>query len=74
LDIVKAPVLLIVGSLDTVVLQLNKQALEQLHGEKELVIVEGATHLFEEPGKLDLVAKLSASWFEKHLTPPAFLK
>lgn len=66
---VKSPVLLIVGSLDTDVLQLNRQAFKELKGYKELVVVDGATHLFEERGKLEEVARLAGSWFEKHLVP-----
>lgn len=69
LKAVKAPVLCIVGSLDTEVLELNKQALEELRCHKELVVVEGATHLFEERGKLDEVAKLASAWFETYLKP-----
>ena len=64
---VKAPVLLIVGSLDTDVLQLNKQAFKELRCYKELVVVNGATHLFEEKGKLDEVARLASAWFEKNI-------
>jgi len=64
---VQAPTLLIVGSLDTVVLDLNRQALAAMRGEHELVVVPGATHLFEEPGTLDQVSTLAASWFVKHL-------
>jgi putative phosphoribosyl transferase len=60
---VHAPTLLIVGSLDTVVLDLNRQALTAMHGEHELVVVPGATHLFEEPGTLDQVSTLAARWF-----------
>jgi putative phosphoribosyl transferase len=56
---VRAPTLLIVGSLDRLVLELNQQALEQLRAEKQLVVVTGATHLFEEPGALDEVARLA---------------
>ena len=63
---VRAPTLLIVGSLDRVVLELNQQALEQLRAEKQLVVVTGATHLFEEPGALDEVARLAAEWFSRH--------
>jgi putative phosphoribosyl transferase len=66
---VKAPVLLLVGSLDTDVLLLNKQAFGELRCEKKLVIVEGATHLFEEQGKLDEVARLASAWFKKYLDP-----
>jgi pimeloyl-ACP methyl ester carboxylesterase len=65
---VKAPTLLLVGGLDTEVIELNRQAMAQMKAEKNLVIIPGATHLFEEPGKLDEVAKRSAEWFIKHLT------
>lgn len=64
---VRAPTLLIVGSLDRVVLELNRQALEQLQAEKQLVVVPGATHLFEEPGALEEVARLATEWFSRHL-------
>lgn len=64
---VKAPTLLIIGGLDYEVLQLNREAYEQLGGEKKVEVVEGATHLFEEPGKMEIVSKLAADWFEKHL-------
>jgi putative phosphoribosyl transferase len=64
---VKVPVLFIVGRKDTTVLELNKKALEQIPADKKLKIVPGATHLFEEPGKLEEVAKLSAEWFLTHL-------
>ncbi|OQP44443.1 hydrolase [Niastella yeongjuensis] len=64
---VKAPTLLIVGSRDTQVLGLNNKAFEQLTGEKDMEIVEGASHLFEEPGALHKVADLAANWFEKYL-------
>jgi putative phosphoribosyl transferase len=63
---VRAPTLLIVGSLDGLVLELNQQALEQLRAEKQLVVVTGATHLFEEPGALDEVARLATDWFSRH--------
>lgn len=66
---VKAPTLLIVGSLDFNVLRLNKEALHELHCEKQLEIVEGATHLFEETGKMEMVSELAADWFETHLSP-----
>lgn len=68
LDQVQAPTLLIVGGLDDVVIDLNKQAYARLHSEKELVIVPGATHLFEEPGTLEEVARLAAAWFNKYLS------
>jgi pimeloyl-ACP methyl ester carboxylesterase len=64
---VQSPTLLIVGGHDEVVLELNKEAYRSLRCEKELHIVAGATHLFEEPGALDIVARLAADWFERHL-------
>jgi putative phosphoribosyl transferase len=64
---VMAPTLFIVGGRDTVVLDLNKKAMMQLSAEKKLEIVTGASHLFEEPGKLEEVAKLSTAWFLEHL-------
>ncbi|WP_292931819.1 dienelactone hydrolase family protein [Noviherbaspirillum sp.] len=66
---VQAPTLLIVGGLDTTVIELNREAMAQMHAEKKLVIVPGATHLFEEPGTLDQVTKLAADWFVQHLVP-----
>jgi pimeloyl-ACP methyl ester carboxylesterase len=65
---VKAPTLLLVGGLDTEVIELNRQAMAQMKAEKKLVIIPGATHLFEEPSKLEEVAKHSIEWFTKHLT------
>ncbi len=64
---VRAPTLLIVGGADRPVIGLNEQALEELTAEKQLAIVPGATHLFEEPGTLDEVARLAADWFRRHL-------
>ena len=64
---VMAPTLLLVGGLDTEVIELNRQAMDQMTAEKKLVIVPGATHLFEEPGTLEEVAKVSIDWFLKHL-------
>jgi len=64
---VQAPTLLIVGEHDDQVVQLNRQALTQLRCEKRLVIVPGATHLFEEPGALDEVARLARDWLQRHL-------
>ena len=64
---VKAPVLLIVGGLDTQVIELNRQAIEKLTSVKELSLVLGATHLFEEQGTLPQVANLAAAWFVKYL-------
>jgi putative phosphoribosyl transferase len=63
--------LLIVGGEDTQVIQLNREALAQLHCEKQLVIVPGATHLFEEPAALDEVARLACDWFQRHLVSAA---
>ena len=63
---VKAPTLLIIGSLDTQVIDLNRQAFDQLRCEKKTEIVEGASHLFEEPGTLDIVSNLAADWFDQH--------
>lgn len=71
LNKVDAPVLLIVGNLDEKVLQLNKVAFEQLRCSKELVLVNGATHLFEEKGTLEEVAKLALAWFGRHLNSKA---
>lgn len=64
---VRAPTLLIVGSLDTQVMRLNEEARLQLRCEHELVTVAGARHLFEEPGTLDEVVRLSAAWFDRFL-------
>jgi putative phosphoribosyl transferase len=65
---VRAPTLLIVGGHDYPVIEMNREALAQLPGEKQLVIVPGATHLFEEPGALEEVARLAADWFTGHLS------
>jgi len=64
---VRAPTLLIVGGYDGVVIELNETAYVQLRCERDLRIVPGATHLFEEPGKLEQVARLSSDWFSRHL-------
>jgi putative phosphoribosyl transferase len=65
---VQAPTLLIVGGNDAAVIDLNRQALAELHcREKELLIVPGATHLFEEPGALEEVARVASQWFSGHL-------
>ena len=64
---VQAPTLLIVGGDDTEVLGLNRQALKLIHAEKRLEIIPGATHLFEEPGKLQEAAELAIDWFKKNL-------
>lgn len=65
---VQAPTLLIVGGSDTPVIAMNQEALVQLQVEKQLEIVPGATHLFEEPGTLEAVAQLARQWFEQHLS------
>ena len=67
LEMVPAPTLLIVGGLDAEVLELNRQAFARLSAEKELAVVSGATHLFEEPGTLEQVAELAQKWFSRHL-------
>jgi putative phosphoribosyl transferase len=64
---VRAPTLLIVGGADPAVLDLNRTALAELRCEKHLVVVPGATHLFEEPGALEQVTGLASSWFNTHL-------
>jgi pimeloyl-ACP methyl ester carboxylesterase len=64
---VVSPTLLIVGGSDGAVIRLNEEALGKLQCVKELKIVPGATHLFEEPGKLEEVARLAADWFWRHL-------
>ncbi|MBE0428104.1 MAG: dienelactone hydrolase family protein [Nitrospirae bacterium] len=62
------PTLLIVGGEDHVVIELNKKAFDMIKAEKQLKIIPGATHLFEEPGTLEAVARLAAEWFKKYLT------
>ena len=64
---VTAPTLLLVGGYDDGVIDLNQLAYDQLRCEKEMVIVPGATHLFEEPGTLEAVAMRAAGWFAEHL-------
>jgi putative phosphoribosyl transferase len=66
---VQAPTLLIVGGNDVPVIGMNEQALAQLHVETKLEIVAGATHLFEEPGGLEEVARLAREWFQHYLAP-----
>ena len=68
LPLVTAPTLLIVGGLDTPVIPMNKMAYDKLESVKDMKIVEGATHLFEEPGKLLEVADLAIDWYKKYLT------
>jgi len=69
LSAVQAPTLLIVGGHDALVIDLNKKALSRLRCLNQLVIVPGATHLFEEPGTLEEVARLAKQWFVQHLMP-----
>ncbi len=70
LERVKAPTLLIVGGNDPQVLELNRQALQLLRAHKQLEVIPGATHLFEEPGTLPQVAELALQWFESYLARP----
>jgi predicted alpha/beta-hydrolase family hydrolase len=71
LGMVKSPTLLIVGGNDDVVIEINEQAHLVITAEKEMAIIPGATHLFEEPGALEEVAKLAAKWFRKYLKSAA---
>lgn len=66
---VRAPTLLLVGGADDQVLALNRAALQKLGGPKELMVIPGATHLFEEPGALEDVAEHAAGWFRRYLAP-----
>ncbi len=68
---VTAPTLLIVGGADVTVLDLNEAALRAMRCTKELAVIPGAGHLFEEPGALDQVTDLAAAWFRRHLVGPA---
>ena len=68
LPMVSAPTLLIVGGLDVPVISMNKMAFDELESVKEMKIIPGATHLFEEPGKLLEVADLAIAWYKKYLT------
>jgi dienelactone hydrolase len=70
LPLVQAPTLLIVGGADDEVIALNRAALRRMFAHVQLEIVPGATHLFEEPGTLDEVARLAAAWCSRYLTPP----
>lgn len=65
---VTAATLFVVGGADTQVLDLNREALDELTCTKELAVIEGAGHLFEGPGELEEVAELAADWFERHLS------
>ena len=69
LPLVRAPTLLIVGGRDTEVIRMNTDARSMMRVETSLEIIPGATHLFEEPGALDVVADLAAAWFRRFLTP-----
>ncbi len=66
---VRAPTLFIVGGDDEIVLELNKEALDQMQSgsEKKMIVVPGATHLFEEPGAIEYAARLAREWFSEHL-------
>jgi dienelactone hydrolase len=68
---VRQPTLLIVGGNDPVVIELNRRAMGLMSGEVSLEIVPGASHLFEEPGALERVARLARDWFVRHLRPTA---
>ena len=65
--LVQSPNLLIVGGNDDIVIELNREAYTRLKGKKQLVIIPGATHLFEEPGTLEEVATLATDWFKQYL-------
>jgi putative phosphoribosyl transferase len=64
---VVAPALLIVGGEDEPVIGMNREAFEQIRAQKKLEVVTGATHLFEEPGTLEEVARIAAAWFARYL-------
>lgn len=70
LTLVRAPTLLIAGGCDDVVIQMNKDAMAKLNGIKKMEIIPGATHLFEEPGTLEEVARMAKTWFVSHLKAP----
>ena len=67
LERVAAPTLLVVGSRDQEVIRLNREAMARMRARTQMVLVEGATHLFEEPGTLDKVSELARDWFLEHL-------
>jgi putative phosphoribosyl transferase len=62
----RAPILLLVGGADRAVIEMNSEAEKKINAEKSLVIIPGATHLFDEPGTLEEVARLAADWFTRH--------
>jgi dienelactone hydrolase len=68
---VQAPTLFLIGSRDEMVIELNLQASNQMNCERETVIIPGASHLFEEPGALEDVARLAGDWFLRHVGTPA---
>jgi putative phosphoribosyl transferase len=68
---VRAPTLLIVGGADDAVIEMNREAMARMQGEVKLELVPGATHLFQEPGTLEQVAKLASEWFRRHCLPGA---
>ena len=70
---VRAPTLLIVGGRDVEVLRLNEAAWQRIDCPAEIAVIEGATHLFDEPGALDEVTQLAAAWFSEHLSPTVAL-
>lgn len=72
IDKVTAPTLLIVGELDFHLLEVHKKFYDKLNTKKELAIIPGASHLFEEPKKLDEIGKISAEWFTKFLNHPEY--
>lgn len=74
LERVQCPTLLIVGGLDDIVIDLNREAYDKLKAEKHFAIVPGATHLFEEPGALQEVARLAADWFKRYVGATASAK
>ena len=69
LALVRAPTLMIVGGADAWVLQMNREAAARMTAPCEVAVVPGATHLFEEPGALDEVARLAGEWFQDHFAP-----
>jgi len=66
---VVSPTLLLVGGLDSGVIELNEEAYAHLNCKKDFKVISGATHLFEEPGTLEEAAGLAAAWFREHLQP-----